>query len=98
MQPREINGTCVNPILEIGSSFHSNFIAYSTTAAVSVVGEWCGKYCGQPMMTSYSTIDEAFASCTSPTMFRATRPFRPPIPASRSFLEALFNDAVSMSI
>ena len=91
----EIKRPSLDPILDVGSSIHTSFIAYSTPKSVWVVGKWFDRFYDHPKITSYASVDEAFACYIDATMCRPVRPFRPPEAAPLCSLEALFDDAVS---
>ena len=93
-KPLELVGSTVGPILDVGSSIHSECIAYGTTESVGIMGKWFGTFYNKPKITSYAGVDEAFASYDTPTMCRPVKPFRPTEPAALCSLVAFFDHAV----
>ena len=90
----ELNDPIVDPILDVGSSIHTSFIAYSTIKSVWIMGDFFDTFYTKPKITSYSSVDEAFAGQVDATMCRPVKPHRPSEPAALCSLEALFDDAV----
>lgn len=96
----ESRSSCNSSVVDVGSSVHSDCIAFSTAKSVWVVGEWLGTIHVSPAITSCNSIDETFALCVNPTMCRAVKPFRPAVPPAgvMDSVEAMFDDTVSYTL